>query len=306
MTVGTFDGLHRGHRAVLDRVLARALSSGLPSLVVTFDPHPLSVLRPGAAPQLLTTPGEKKELLALAGVEYVAVLRFTRELSMYSAGEFVQLVLRPRYALRELVIGYDHGLGRGREGDVDTLQQIGRELDFPVHVVSPVTDGDVAISSSRIREALLEGAVEWANQALGRPYWLTGSVVPGQGRGRRLGFPTANLEVSHPEKLLPLEGIYAVRATARAPLGPGLLHLGPRPTFPGAPPSVELYLLSFEGDLYGEVVRVEFLKRLREVRSFGSADELVSQMERDREEARRYFEGAAGLQKGPGRIASEA
>lgn len=305
VTVGTFDGLHRGHRAVLDSVLEHAASSGLPSVVVTFDPHPARVLRPSAAPGLLSTPAEKRELLAAAGVDYVAVLRFTRELSLYSARDFVELVLRPRYALRELVIGYDHGLGRGREGDVETLQRIGQELEFPVHVVTPVTLGDVPISSTRIREALGRGEVEWATQALGRPYSLTGVVVRGEGRGRRLGFPTANLDVREPEKLVPLEGIYVVRASGRASLGPGLLHLGPRPTFPAAGPAIELHLLNFEGsgergasgEMYGEVVRVEFLKRLREVRSFASAEELVAQMERDREEARRYFQGAVGLQR---------
>lgn len=296
LTVGTFDGLHRGHRAVLDRVVERAAATGAAACLVTFEPHPLKILKPESAPPLLTTADERKEVLALTGLDYAVFLPFSRDLSLYSAEQFVLELLRERFRLQELVIGYDHGLGRDREGDVETLRAIGRARRFPVHVVPPVEIDGRPISSTRIREAVAEGAMEWATRALGRPYVVTGTVVHGDGRGRELGFPTANLRTPEGDKLLPREGIYAVRATGRGPLGPGLLHLGPRPTFQGSPPSKELHLLHFEGELYGEVIRVEFLKRLRDVRPFASAAELVAQMRRDREEAVRYFRDVLGLQ----------
>ncbi|NIR38862.1 MAG: riboflavin biosynthesis protein RibF, partial [Actinobacteria bacterium] len=278
ITVGTFDGLHRGHWAVFDSVCEEAAAKGLVSVLVTFDPHPLAIVRPEAAPRLLTTPDEKKETLTLSGLDYAVFLKFTRSLSRYLPEEFVRDVLLARFGLRELVVGYDHGFGRDRSGGPDTLRRLGERLGFGVHVVPPVHMDGQPISSTRIREALAEGDVEMARRGLGRPYSLEGVVVHGEGRGRTLGFATANLAVGQGDKLLPREGIYAVRAAARSHLGPGLLHLGPRPTFRGSPPSIELHLLDFEGDLYGEPMRVEFLARLRDVRPFGSAEELVEQM----------------------------
>jgi riboflavin kinase/FMN adenylyltransferase len=204
--------------------------------------------------------------------------------------EFVRDVLIARFGLRKLVVGYDHGFGRDRRGDAELMQEIGARHGFEVEVMEPVRMNDETISSSRIRRALEAGQVEKAASGLGRPYSLTGLVVHGEGRGRTLGFATANVAVHQTDKLLPLEGIYAVRAATRSHLGPGLLHLGPRPTFRGSPPSIELHLLDFEGELYGEPVRVEFLTRLRDVVPFGSAAELVEQMRRDREAAVRFFE----------------
>jgi riboflavin kinase/FMN adenylyltransferase len=294
VTVGTFDGVHRGHWVVLQRLCEAAREGDLLSLLVTFDPHPLKIVRPEAAPRLLTTPNEKKEILTLSGLDYAAFLRFTRSLSLYLPEEFVAEVLVARFGLKRLVIGYDHGFGRGRSGSAETMRRIGARLGFEVEVVAPVLMDGEAISSSRIRQALSEGDVERAAAGLGRPYSLTGVVVHGEGRGRRLGFATANLSVDHGDKLLPRQGIYAVRAAFRSHNGPGLLHLGPRPTFQGSPPSIELHLLDFDGDLYGEPVRVEFLARLRDVQPFGSAAELVEQMKRDREAAVAFFERGRG------------
>lgn len=294
ITVGTFDGVHRGHWSVLQRLEEAARADGLLSVLVTFDPHPLKIVRPEAAPPLLTMPNEKKEILTLAGLDYAVFLSFTRSLSLYLPEEFVRDVLLARFGLRKLVVGYDHGFGRDRSGDADTMRRIGDRHGFEVEIVDPVLQNHEAISSSGIRRALEEGAVEKAARGLGRPYSLTGVVVHGEGRGRTLGFATANVAVHGTDKLLPRQGIYAVRAASRSHLGSGLLHLGPRPTFRGSPPSIELHLLDFEGDLYGDQVRVEFLTRLRDVQPFGSAAELVEQMKRDRAAAVRYFEDFDG------------
>ncbi|HKK07283.1 MAG TPA: bifunctional riboflavin kinase/FAD synthetase [Gemmatimonadota bacterium] len=294
VTVGTFDGVHRGHRAVLSEIVERARSDDRASVLVTFDRHPLTVVRPEDAPPLLTTPDEKKEILAQTGLDYVAFLRFDRAMSRLSPEAFVRRLLVGRFRVRELVIGYDHGFGRGRSGDIDTLRRLGRELGFDVDVVGEVRADGGTISSTGIRAAVAEGRVEDAERGLGRPYAFEGPVVHGMGRGRDLGFPTANLAPPSGRKLLPPSGIYAVRASLRTVILEGLLHVGPRPTFAGSPPSVELYLLDFEGDLYGERVRVELLSRLRDVRPFGSPEELVEQMRRDAEAGRAYFEARRG------------
>jgi len=290
VTVGTFDGVHLGHRAVLEEIVERARRRRRASILVTFDRHPLTVVRPEDAPPLLTTPDEKKEILVQTGLDYVAFVRFTREVSRLSPEAFVRGYLVGRFRVRELVIGYDHGFGRGRSGDIETLRTLGRELGFDVDVVGEVrADGD-EISSTRIRTAIAEGRIEDAVRGLGRPYSFEGPVVHGLGRGRDLGFPTANLEPPGGRKLLPPSGIYAVQASFRTKIRDGLLHVGPRPTFAGSPPSVELYVLDFDGDLYGERVRVEVLSRLRDVRPFASPEELVEQMRRDAEEGRAFFE----------------
>jgi riboflavin kinase/FMN adenylyltransferase len=286
VTVGTFDGVHRGHWAVLEELVRVARAKSLSSTLVTFDPHPLRIVRPEHAPRLLTTPSEKIEILAQSEVDYVALVQFTKELSAYSPRRFVDEILLERLGMRHLVIGYDHGFGRGRSGDVDTLREIGLEVGFAVDVVAPVNAAEAPISSSRIRAALEAGEVSFAESALGRPYSLEGTVVRGEGAGRKLGFPTANLQLRHADKLVPHEGIYAVRAALRDRYLDGVLHLGPRPTFPGLPPSIELHLFDFEGDLYGRRIRVDFLDRIRDIAKFASVRDLVVAMEADCEAAR--------------------
>lgn len=294
ITVGTFDGVHRGHRMVLAALCRAAAERGALSMVVTFDPHPLRIVRPEAAPPLLTTPQEKIEILAQTEVQRVALLRFTPELAAYPPRRFVEEILLDRLGMAHLVIGYDHGFGRGRSGDVDTLRDIGHELGFGVEVIPPVHADGEPVSSSLIRRALAVGDTATANAALGRSYALTGTVVRGAGQGRRLGFPTANLDVSHPDKLIPHEGIYAVRATTREHFADGVLHLGPRPTFAGLPPSVELHLFDFDQDLYGERVRVDFIARIRDIARFDSVDGLIRAMEADCDAARSLLAAGPG------------
>lgn len=293
VTIGTFDGVHRGHQEVLAEIVRRAERTDRRSVLVTFHPHPLRVIRPEAAPPLLTTPSEKREILAQSGVEYAVFLPFTRVLQQYPARRFVEEILLGRLAMRELVIGHDHGFGRGREGGVETLREIGRERGFDVDVVDAIGTDSEPISSTRIRRALAAGEVHEAARGLGRPYSVTGPVIHGAERGRKLGFPTANISVEDPDKMLPREGVYAVHGWVGGARVPGLLHLGPRPTFQGSPPSIELHLLDWSGNLYGVVVRVEFVSRLRDVRPFASVGELVSQLKRDEAAARALFAVAA-------------
>jgi riboflavin kinase/FMN adenylyltransferase len=286
-TVGTFDGVHLGHWAVLQEIRRRAEEAGRRSVLVTFDPHPLRIVRPEHAPPLLTTPVEKKEILAESGLDWAVFLTFTEALSRYEPRRFVEEILVGRLGVEELVIGYDHGFGRDREGDPATLQRIGRELGFAVDVVEPVAAEGGAVSSSRIRKLVGQGDVEAARSCLGRPYSLRGIVVRGDGRGKDLGFPTANLSVTGGDKLIPPQGIYAVRGVLRSGTYTGALHLGPRPTFKGSPPSIELHLIDFEGDIYGEEVRVDFVRKLRDVEPFTTVDALVRQIRVDVEAARR-------------------
>jgi riboflavin kinase/FMN adenylyltransferase len=286
ITVGTFDGVHRGHWAVLQEIGRRARESHRRSVLVTFHPHPLMIVRPDHAPLLLTTPVEKKEILAETGLDYAVFLSFNHVLASYSPRRFVEEILLGRLGVKELVIGYDHGFGKERSGGVGTLNEIGEELGIDVDVVSPIWSGDSPVSSSRIRTALLEGNVEEAREGLGRPYCVRGLVIRGDGRGRRLGFPTANLFVPLNGKLIPPAGVYAVRGCLKRGVFDGAIHIGPRPTFTGSRPSIELHLLDFDGDIYGEEVRVEFIRHLREVRPFASALALVEQLRYDVEAAR--------------------
>jgi riboflavin kinase/FMN adenylyltransferase len=288
VTVGTFDGVHRGHRAVLASLAARARERGLAPLVVSFDPHPLEVLNPDAAPRLLAPGVERLEVLADAGVTRLAVLPFTRTLARYTAEDFVDLVLRPRYGMRQLLVGYDHGFGRGRSGDADTLRRLGAVKGFDVEGVPPVLGSDGApISSSVIRRAVETGDLDRAAEALGRRYAVTGRVIAGDRRGRLLGFPTLNVEPSSRRKLLPPHGVYAVVADTPVGTFGGMASLGPRPTFDDETPLLEVHLFDASGDFYGATVRVEFVSWLREIVRFPSADALVEQLRRDEEDARR-------------------
>ena len=295
VTVGTFDGVHRGHWTVLEEIRRRARVTERRSVLVTFDPHPLRIVRPEFAPLLLTTPLEKKEILAESGLDYAVFISFTETLSRYEPRRFVEEILVHRLNVEELVIGHDHGFGRDRSGNADTLREIGAELGFAVDVIAPVEAGGEAISSSRIRAAVAAGRMDEAELCLGRPYSVRGIVVRGEGRGRNLGFPTANLAVAERDKLVPPAGIYAVQGVLRAGTYVGALHLGPRPTFKGSPPAVELHLLDFDQDIYGAEVRVDFIEYLRPVLPFDSVEALVEQMKDDVEAARQAVDAHSSL-----------
>ena len=285
VTVGSFDGVHLGHRAVLQEIACRAEAAGRASVLVTFEPHPLEVVNPQAAPPLLTTGPERREILAQTALDYVLFLRFDRHLAALTPEEFVRGVLLDRCRMRELVIGHDHGFGRGRSGDVGTLRRLGAEHGFEVDVVATVDFGDQLVSSTRIRRAVAGGDLTSAAQMLGRPYQVSGRVGHGERRGRRLGVPTINLTGIPPQKLLPPDGVYAVRVEWRGGRADGMMNQGTRPTFHDGRRVLEAHLFDFESDLYGEWVRVEWVERLRDVERFASAAALQQQLERDRARA---------------------
>jgi len=286
LTVGTFDGVHRGHQAVAAEVVRRARAGGRRSVLVTFDPHPLEVVNPAAAPRLLTLADERAALLAALGLDQVAVLPFTPALSHLAPDEFVRRVLRAQFGMEELVLGYDHGFGRGRAGDLATMRELGGADGFGVDVVEPVRDDGQPISSTLIRAAVAHGELARAERWLGRPYGLLGRVVPGAGRGRTIGVPTLNLAPPDARKLLPPDGVYAVWVWWRGTRYGGMMNQGPRPTFADEGRTLEVHLFDFAGELYGETVRVEWVQRLRDVQAFPSREALVAQLDRDRQAAR--------------------
>ena len=285
VTVGTFDGLHRGHQRVLAEVVARARDRRLTSVLVLCDPHPLEVVNPAAAPKLLTLPDEKRELLAGAGLDRVVVLPFTREVAQQSPEEFIR-GLRAEQALQLLVIGYDHAFGRGRSGDEALVRRLGAAAGFDVAVVDAVREDGQPISSTLIRAAVAHGDLAGAARWLGRPYGVLGRVVPGAGRGRTIGVPTLNLAPPDARKLLPPDGVYGVWVWWRGTRYGGMMNQGPRPTFAEQGRTLEVHVFDFAGELYGETVRVEWVERLRDVQAFPSREALVAQLERDRQAAR--------------------
>jgi riboflavin kinase / FMN adenylyltransferase len=295
ITVGTFDGVHRGHQDVLARLVGRAEAAGLPSVLVTFEPHPLEVLNPSAAPALLTTRDEKLAALEITGLDYVALLAFDAALASLPAEEFVDRILLRTFRMRSLLIGHDHGFGRGREGSVETLRALGSSRGFDVEVVAPVQGPDGRpVSSSIIRRAVAAGDLDAAAAALGRAYSVRGPVVPGEGRGRSLGYRTLNVAPPSPRKLLPPDGVYAVEvATAKGRFG-GMLNLGARPTFDDARRTIEAHLFEASGDFYGDVVELAFVRRLRDTRRFDGPEALMAQLADDERAARRALTAVAG------------
>ena len=286
-TVGTFDGVHLGHQDVLRRLAERARALGLRSVLVTFAGHPLELLRPDAAPLQLTPGREKLDAIVATGIDYVAVLPFTRVLAALDADAFVDRVLLDRLRMRALFVGHDHGFGRNRSGDAATLQALGAARGFAVEVIEPVTvAGGRTASSTAVRRAVAEGDLDSAAAMLGRRYGAAGHVVRGEARGRLLGYPTLNVALPEPRKLLPPEGVYAVRVQTPSGEFGGMLNLGGRPTFGDERQSLEAHLFDASGDWYGAPVRVDLVARLRPVQRFASADALVAQLRRDEDDAR--------------------
>lgn len=292
LTVGIFDGVHRGHQEILRPMVAGAHAAGAPAVVLTFFPHPAVVLGGKTDFKCLTTPDERAALLGSYGVDEVITLTFDHALADQSAGEFMGR-LSKNLGLRQLFIGYDTALGRGREGNAARLTELGKELGYAVQVVPPLSDERGIISSTRIRADVAAGKVSVAAAALGRPYFVTGLVIHGDGRGRTLDIPTANIQILA-GKVLPAYGIYACRAWVEEKDYAAATSIGVRPTFfrsdPPAP-TIEAHLLDFAGDLYGQAVRLEFVEYLRPEEKYGSIQELMEQIHKDILQTRRIIGG---------------
>lgn len=297
-TLGNYDGIHRGQRAILELVTARAKESGLTPMVVTFEPHPLTVLRPESAPELITTAAQKERLLDQAGIEVVLVVRFTPEFSQTPARLFVRDFLHRKLDLREIYVGSRFVFGHKREGDLALLRQLGRDFGFDAFGVEEVMHDGEAISSTRIRAAIADGAVDRAWEMLGRPFTISGLIARGDRMGKRLGWPTINLASEN--ALLPADGVYATRVYF--PSFPGtfdcVTNIGTRPTlYENYQRVVESHVLDFSADVYGERIELSFHKRLREERIFPSVMDLSAQIGRDVEATREYFKVRRRLEK---------
>ncbi len=286
VTVGSFDGVHLGHQALIREVCRRARARQLAAVLVTFEPHPTAILAPERPVPRLTVGGERLEILAELGLDRVHVVRFDGTLATRSAEAFARDVLVSRWGVQELVVGPDAGFGRDRGGDTTTLPGLGARLGFEVTVVDPVRDanGD-AISSSRIRDVVRSGALDRAATWLGRPYRLSGQVIRGAGRGGTIGIHTINLDGPAPDKVLPPDGVYAAWVEWGGGTAGAMLNQGPRPTVGDTRRSVEAHLFGFASDLYDRTVRIEWVTRLRDIRRFESLDALKRQLVQDRDQA---------------------
>ncbi|HEX8708251.1 MAG TPA: bifunctional riboflavin kinase/FAD synthetase [Pyrinomonadaceae bacterium] len=290
LTLGVFDGLHLGHQLIMRTVVERARALGAVPTVITFDPHPRAVLYQESAPPLLQTFDQKLEALGVLGIEQAIVIRFTQEFADVRAEDFLREVVRERLHAAEVYLGRGFAFGHNREGNIELLKAASERLGFHAAEVPEVRLRGQRISSTMIRQLLVEGRVNLARRMLGRPYGVEGRVVRGQERGRQLGFPTANLRPQN--RVIPRGGVYVTATLIEGCWRRSVTNIGTRPTFEddSAAPSVETYVMNWSGDLYGDVVRVRFLHRLRDERKFASIEELKEAINHDRDRALGYFE----------------
>jgi len=291
VTVGTFDGVHAGHRAIIDTVAKKAKDREARSVLVTFDPHPRDIINPGdTGIKLLTTLHERAEILYELGIDTMVVIPFDRDFSLLSSKEFVRDIIHKKIGVSEFVIGYDHQFGRNREGTIETIEQLGKELGFDAYVVSKREVGAKTVSSTAIRNAISEeGDIKQATKFLQRPYRLNGMVVHGDKRGKEIGFPTANIRPEHNNKIIPKNGVYAVKVRINGDWFDGMMNIGIRPTFDGKQQTLEVNLFDFDEDIYGKEVQVRFFGRIREEKKFSGKQELIEQLEDDQQKVKQLL-----------------
>ncbi len=291
LTLGVFDGLHLGHQLIMRTVVDRAQATGAVPTVITFEPHPRAVLHPESAPPLLQTLDQKIEAMGVLGIEQTIVIHFDKAFSQVRAEDFLRDVVVDRLQAKEVYLGRGFFFGHNREGNIDLLRRVSSQLGFVADEVSEVRLRDKRIGSTRIRELLLSGHVNLARRMLGRPYGVEGPVVRGAARGVGLGFPTANVQPHN--RVIPKRGVYVTATLIEGQWRRSVTNIGTRPTFgDNLEPSIETHVIDWSGDLYGDVLRVRFLHRLRDEKKFGSIDELKSQIESDVARAKEYFERA--------------
>ncbi len=289
MTIGTFDGVHIGHRKILDKIINHANSTELKSAVLTFFPHPRMVLQKDADIKLLNTIEEKIEILEGLGLDILVIHPFTTNFSRLTATEFVRDILVNTMNIKKVIIGYDHRFGRNRTANITDLIAFGNTLDFTVDEIPAQEIEDVSVSSTKIRKALDDGDVETANSYLGYPYMLTGTVVKGKGIGKQLGYPTANLYIEEPYKLIPKNGAYTVKSTLNGQTVYGMMNIGFNPTVNGTEKSVEIHFFDFNADLYDKRIQIAILDRLRDEHKFESVEVLKAQLEKDKEHSLQFI-----------------
>ncbi|MDX1764586.1 MAG: bifunctional riboflavin kinase/FAD synthetase, partial [bacterium] len=287
VTLGNYDGVHLGHQKIFHQVMERARRHSGTAIIFTFDPHPLMVLSPSSCPPLLNTYRRKMELFESYGIDVVITAKFTRAFAATPPQDFVKDILADGIGVKEIVVGYDYAFGRGKQGTTDALKEHGRTHGFQVTVVPAYTQGDEVISTTRIRELVREGEVEKVARMLGRTYATEGIVVPGDHRGKSLGFPTANIDPHN--QIFPKRGVYVVQVERGGTLLDGVLNIGTNPTFGGKRMALEVHICDFDADIYGEFVRVLYKKRLRDEVAFKSKEELIAQITKDVDQAKRIL-----------------
>lgn len=290
LTLGTFDGVHFGHKKILERVIQKTKNGNYESLVLTFFPHPRMVLQEHSDLKLLNTIDEKIDLLKQIGIENLVIHPFDETFSKLTAEEFVSTVLVDRFHIQKIIIGYDHRFGRNRTANIDDLIAFGKQYGFEVEQISVQEINDISVSSTKIRKALLEGDMALANQYLGYDYFLTGIIAKGKQLGRTIGFPTANLKIQENYKLIPQNGVYIVKSTINQKTIFGIMNIGFNPTVGGQSQSIEIHYFDFNEDLYDQKIRVSMLHRIRSEQKFESVALLKEQLEKDKETAIAYLE----------------
>ena len=284
VTVGTFDGVHQGHRALIEKVVSKAKSRNARSIVVSFDPHPRDIINPGTEGiRQLTSLSERREILEEIGIDILLIIPFTRDFSLLSSEDFIKDIIYKKVGVSEFIIGFDHHFGKDRSGTIETVEKVGEELNFDAFVVSKKEMGDTKVSSTRIRNEISDnGNVQLASELLGRLYLLNGIVIHGDKKGRAIGFPTANINPEHPNKVIPKNGVYAVQVRVADVWYKGMMNIGNRPTFDASERRLEVNIFEFNEDIYGQTIQVRFIKRLREEVKFASIDKLVEQLKQDK------------------------
>tara|TARA_R110002049_G_scaffold112299_7_gene261748 strand:- start:4720 stop:5649 length:930 start_codon:yes stop_codon:yes gene_type:complete len=283
ITIGTFDGVHIGHKKILERLINNAKLLEINATVLTFFPHPRMVLQQDSNIKLLNTIDEKVKILEKLGLDYLIIHPFTKEFSRLSAIEFVRDVLVNKLKIKKIIIGYDHRFGRNRNADINDLKHFGFTFDFNVEEITAQEIDDVSVSSTKIRKALESGKIGTANKYLGYAYMLTGVVKKGKGLGRQLNFPTANLFIEESYKLIPKNGVYIVKSTLDTKTVFGMMNIGFNPTVNGTEKSIEIHFLNFEANLYEQKIQIDILERIRDEQKFDSVDDLKIQLIKDQE-----------------------
>ena len=293
ITIGTFDGVHVGHRAIMERLVATAKQQGLVSAVLTFFPHPRMVLQKNSDIKLINTLSEKKQLLEDIGLDYFVVEPFTHEFSRLSALEYVRDVLVTQLKAKKIIIGYDHRFGRNRNADIQDLKKYGEQFGFEVEEISAQQLDEVSVSSTKIRKALAQGDIHTANTYLGYAFTIEGVVTKGKALGRTIGYPTANLHVPQTYKLIPKNGVYVVKALVNNTLTYGITSIGTNPTVGGTAKSIETFFLDTNTDLYGKELQLQFLQHIREEATFKDLESLKQAIQKDEAFARDYIQPLA-------------